>query len=104
MFLFEVDNTEIKLDENEVTGLTVKTTTLFSNEYPLSIDVHLIPESKKKNEPLHLHHDCMFLFEVDNTEIKLDENEVSEYKWVSVDEDFSDGALGKAMEKLKKIR
>jgi 8-oxo-dGTP pyrophosphatase MutT (NUDIX family) len=102
----EGDFTLVEAAQREVfeeTGLKVRTSALFSDKIPLSLDVHKIPANPRKSEGEHLHHDCMFLFETTSDQITIDENEVEGYKWISIDEDFGDNALGKAVVKLREL-
>ena len=62
----------------------------------LDVSVQEIPESIKKNEPVHLHYDINFMFIVDNYDFNIS-NESMEIKWVTISEakgliaDFDDG-------------
>lgn len=49
----------------------------------VDIDVHTIPENKKKNEPEHLHHDIRFLFIVDKKDFKISD-ESAEIVWMPI--------------------
>ncbi len=54
---------------------------------PLDIGTHYIPANPKKSEEAHYHHDFRYCFVVKNIEnIKLGLNEVSELKWLEIDE------------------
>lgn len=56
-------------------------------DIPFDIDTHFIPNNDKKNEKGHYHHDFRYLFTVFKTQdVKLDYNESTGYKWVSIDE------------------
>lgn len=61
------------------------------NKIPFDMDTHAIPHNEKKDEGSHFHHDFQYLIvgddgtDVDRT-IKIDLNEVSQYRWVSFDE------------------
>ena len=46
------------------------------------IDVHAIPENKKKNEPEHLHYDVRFLLKAPTEDFIISE-ESNDLKWVS---------------------
>ncbi len=93
-----------KREVEEETGLIVKTHTLFG-DMPIHIDIHKIPENKKKNESMHFHYDCMFVFELSDkkSEIDLQKEEVSGYKWVSLENEFKDIGIKKAIEKIKGV-
>jgi 8-oxo-dGTP pyrophosphatase MutT (NUDIX family) len=60
---------------------------------PLHIDVHAIPANDAKGEPAHFHADFRFAFRLDRgADVKLQEEEVSEYAWRPV-EDIVDETL-----------
>ena len=68
----------------EETGLTTK---FSSGCNPVDIDSHTIPASSSKQEGEHLHHDFQYIYTVlDEGDIELQQAEVSDYKWVSLDE------------------
>lgn len=46
------------------------------------IDIHIIPENKKKNEPEHLHYDVRFLLKAPSEKFIVS-NESNALKWVS---------------------
>lgn len=72
-----------------------------ANPIPIDVDTHLIPPNPSKFEGEHYHHDFQYLLEIKalskkETEqilgvLKLDQSEVSGYKWVPLDE-LRDGA------------
>ena len=86
----------------EETGLSVRAHRAF-REQPIHIDVHTIPENKKKSEPEHLHYDCMFVFELAAaaSDVRLQEEEVSGFQWVPMDHDFKDAGIAVAVEKIQ---
>ncbi|WP_051271375.1 NUDIX hydrolase [Shimazuella kribbensis] len=54
---------------------------------PIDIDLHRIPHNSKKGEPEHWHADFRFVFRLDSTqEIMLQEEEVTDYTWLSFEE------------------
>jgi 8-oxo-dGTP pyrophosphatase MutT (NUDIX family) len=72
-----------------------------NNEAPFLIDTHHIPANPKKNEDAHFHHDFLFLFNTKETTIKLDESEVSDYRWVEIESLLNtDSALDRAAKRL----
>ncbi len=93
-----------KREVEEETRLKVKSHSLFGDS-PVHIDIHKIPENKKKDGPEHFHYDCMFVFELadTNTKLKLQDEEVSAYKWVPLDYDFKDTGIRNAIAKIKKL-
>lgn len=56
------------------------------NEIPIFIESHLIPENLKKDEKEHYHHDFMYVFRTENDDIKLQLEEVSDFKWIKISE------------------
>lgn len=78
---------------------------------PLDIDSHQIPTNPNKLEFFHYHHDFLYLFQPEDAtpsseekEINLQLEEVSDYKWVPLDE-LTSGDYGKRMARaVKKIR
>ena len=90
----------------EETGLTqFKVVNATSNPLiPLDIDIHEIPYNARVNMPSHYHFDFRYLFVVDNqSNIVIDENEISNYKWINEEELTSDKNYGKMIEKIKKF-
>ncbi len=49
------------------------------------VDVHLIPESKSKNEPAHWHYDIRFLFITKNKNFKISDESI-DLKWFTYEE------------------
>lgn len=71
---------------------------------PIMVDTHLIPENVKKNELAHYHHDFMFIFYTDSEKITLDENEVSDFKWIPInDVRNKDSLVGRALLKMQSL-
>jgi len=68
---------------------------------PIYIDIQNIPYNEKKNEKEHQHYDFMFLLKADNSNVDLKIDEVEDFKWVSLDYDFKEVGLTKAVEKIK---
>jgi len=74
------------------------------NLVPIFIDTHAIPENKNKEEDAHFHHDCMFVFSVQNENVLLDQSEVSDFKWVAIETVMKDDSnIAKALRKMKKL-
>lgn len=67
---------------------------------PLDIDSHQIPANPDKQEFFHHHHDFLYVFQLtggaENDKIQLQLAEVSDYRWVSL-EDLASGNYGKRM-------
>lgn len=69
---------------------------------PIHVDIHTIPYNEKKSEPEHMHYDCMFLLKMDEEkEVCIQESEVDDYKWVSLDYEFRDVGIVEAVKKIK---
>lgn len=71
---------------------------------PLDIDTHIIGYNKNRNLPEHQHFDHRYLFEINKmTEIKIAEEELSEYQWVEIDKLVRNPKYEIIVNKLKKI-
>ena len=73
----------------EETGLNdLKEIRVCSNELvPIDIDTQVVEYNKRINLPSHYHYDFRYLFVVDRIgDIKIDIDELSCYKWISIDE------------------
>lgn len=79
---------------------------LSNNELiPIDIDTHIIPYNERLKLPEHYHFEFRYLFTTQSIkEVKLDLNESSNFKWISIDELRDDKSYGKIVEKLKKIK
>lgn len=90
---------------NEETGLfKLKQIKITDNELvPFDIDTHIIKENKKLKLPSHYHFEFRYLFEVNDESynVKVDENEINDYKWISIKELALDKNYGKIANKLK---
>jgi Asp-tRNA(Asn)/Glu-tRNA(Gln) amidotransferase A subunit family amidase/8-oxo-dGTP pyrophosphatase MutT (NUDIX family) len=53
---------------------------------PIFIEEQAIPENLKKDETSHFHHEHVWVFKTNSNEIKLDLNEVSDFKWIKLEE------------------
>ena len=86
-----IDNLEqLKMSEDEL--------------IPIDIDTHKICYNERLNLPEHYHFDFRYLFVVDKIqEINLDANEMSGYKWISLDELTNDPNYGSIASKIKKL-
>ncbi len=81
---------QLKLSENE--------------QIPIDIDTHLIEYNERLNLPEHYHFDFRYLFIVDKiSRIKIEQNELSSYKWIDINELENDLNYGKIVNKIKKI-
>ena len=74
------------------------------NFIPIDIDSHLIPENSKKEEPEHFHHDFAFIFQLTNDKnVILQVEEVSDFKWVGINQDFGQKHLDKISKKVSAL-
>jgi 8-oxo-dGTP pyrophosphatase MutT (NUDIX family) len=98
--LYEAASREVR----EETGLLDFTLDSWceSNQSPIYVDTHLIPSNLKKEELKHYHHDFMFVFRSSFEAVQLQHEEVSGFKWVSVDSFTDDNTLvAKAISRIK---
>lgn len=52
---------------------------------PIDIDVHAIPANDAKGEPEHYHADFRYLVDFPDGDIRLQEAEVTEWRWIDAD-------------------
>lgn len=92
----------------EETGLThFKKVSMSNNELvPIDIDTHIISYNERLKLPQHYHFDFRYLFVVDKMfDVKVDKTELSNYKWIDLDElssNFNCELTIKLMKILKK--
>jgi len=115
MFLYpggHVDSNDVntltaaKREIAEETGLNdLKQLIVSDNELlPIDIDTHKIGYNERLNLPEHYHFDFRYLFVVDKIQdIKTDEDEMSGYKWISLDELTNDPNYGRVATKIKRL-
>ena len=71
---------------------------------PVDIDTHIINYNERLKLPKHYHFDFRYLFLIDKiSEINIDINESSNYKWITMEELMKDLNYGKVIEKIIKI-
>ena len=71
---------------------------------PIDIDTHKIGYNERLNLPEHYHFDFRYLFVVEKIQdIKTDVEEMSGYKWISLDELTNDPNYGKVATKIKRL-
>lgn len=71
---------------------------------PVDIDTHIISYNERLNLPQHYHFDFRYLFIIDKIlNVKVDGTELSNYKWINIDELSSDSNYGKIVEKLRRL-
>ncbi len=69
---------------------------------PIDIDTHKIGYNERLKLPEHYHFDFRYLFVVDKIQdVKTDVEEMSGYKWISLDELTSDPNYGRVASKIK---
>ena len=91
------------LEETDLKNL--KQLMLSENELiPINIDTHLIEYNERLNLPSHYHLDFRYLFTVDKiSRIKIEQNELSNYKWIDIYELKNDLNYGKIVNKIENI-
>ncbi len=71
---------------------------------PFDIDIHFIEYNPRVNMAEHYHYDFRYLFVVDNEfDVKIDEEEMSSYKWIGKNELSKDVNFGKIVEKIEPL-
>lgn len=77
---------------------------LEDEQIPIDIDTHLIQYNERLNLPEHYHFDFRYLFIIDEIpKIKIEEDEISNYKWIDIDELKNDLNYGKIANKIIKV-
>lgn len=95
-----------KREVREETGLIdFKLLSINNNELvPIDIDTHIISYNERLSLPEHYHFDIRYLFVVDKiSKVSIDIDELSSYKWISVNELGEDINYGSVANKIKKI-
>ena len=95
-----------KREVKEETGvIDLEVLKISNNELiPIDIDTHIINYNDRLKLPEHYHFDFRYLFLIDKiSEINLDIDEVSDYKWISIDELIKDFNYGKVATKITRI-
>ena len=90
----------------EETGLeNFKEIAITKNELiPIDIDTHIINYNERLNLPQHYHFDFRYLFVIDKiSNIEIDTSELSNYKWIDIEELSNNSNFGTIVEKLKKV-
>ena len=68
---------------------------------PLDIDTQLIGFNQRLNLPEHYHFDFRYLFVIDEiSDIEIDAEELSNYKWIDIDELSNNSKYGWMIEKI----
>lgn len=115
MFLYpggHVDNDDVntlfaaKREIYEETGINNLEQLKVSDDelMPIDIDTHKIGYNERLNLPEHYHFDFRYLFVVERIQdIKTDVEEMSGYKWISLDELTNDPNYGRVATKIKRL-
>lgn len=71
---------------------------------PIDIDTHVISYNERLELPEHIHFDFRYLFLIDKiSSVKLDDKELSNYKWITIQDLYQDKNFGKIAIKLQKL-
>ncbi len=103
------DNSILSAAEREVkeeTGLVdFKLLKLTKNKMvPIDIDTHHISYNERLNLPEHLHFDFRYLFVIDKiSDINIDKEELSDYKWIDINDLRNDQNYGKVAKKIERL-
>ena len=71
------------------------------------IDIHQIPENKKKGEPAHYHYDIRFITQAKDYNVSIDKEECSDFQWVSLKDlksKTSDESILRMVSKTEEIK
>ena len=100
------DASPLETAKNEIveeTGIA-KHLLICKTETPFDIDIHLIPYNKRVNMAEHYHFDFRYMFVLKRLiDVKIDQNEMSNYVWVDFKKLAKDKNFGKISEKLSVI-
>lgn len=95
-----------KREVKEETGIQeFKQLILSNNELiPIDIDTHIIGYNERLNLPEHYHFDFRYLYIIDQIKnINIDAEELSNYKWIDINELYDDPNYGNIATKIKKL-
>lgn len=95
-----------KREIKEETGLDgLKQLKLSENKLiPIDIDTHIINYNKRLNLPEHYHFQFRYLFTINKKEeVKIDSEELLNYKWIGFEELGNDPNYGKIISKILEI-
>lgn len=91
---------------NEETGLNdFKLLKILDDKVvPIDIDTHTVRRNARLDLPAHYHFDFRYLFTIDKIEdIKIDENELANYKWIEMNELYNNPNNAEVVKKLENI-
>lgn len=95
-----------KREIKEETGLTNLEHLKLSDDelIPIDIDMHIINYNERLKLPEHYHFDFRYLFIIDKiSNIKLDSEELLNYKWIDINELKNDINYGVVVDKIEKL-
>lgn len=95
-----------KREIKEETGLNnLEQLILAENELiPIDIDTHRIAYNERLKLPEHYHFEYRYLFMIEKiSDIKMDMEELSKYKWIDISQLSNDANYGKIVTKFKKV-
>lgn len=90
----------------EETGLdNLEQLNLLGNELtPIDVDTHKIDYNERLQLPEHYHFEFRYLFMIDRiSDIKIDSEELSKYKWIDIEELSNDPNYGKIAIKIQRF-
>ncbi len=71
---------------------------------PLDIHIHNVPYNTRLDLPEHLHFDFRYLFTIDSIQdVKIDEEELSDYQWFDIDYLRKNTHLGSILDKIEDL-
>ena len=71
---------------------------------PFDIDTHFIKFNQRLNLPEHYHFDFRYIFMIDKIKnVKIDVEESSSYKWLDIEQLYTETNYGKVLFKIKRI-
>lgn len=70
---------------------------------PIHIDIHKIPSNEKKQEQEHYHYDFVYVFTTKSDVSALQEDEVLDLRWHSLNSNFNENLLDMAVQKILKF-
>lgn len=95
-----------KREIQEETGLSNLEQLIIENDemLPVDIDTHMIEYNERLNLPQHYHFDFRYLFIIDRIEnINVDSEELENYKWIDINDLYSDPNYGSVATKIERL-
>ena len=103
------DKNPLEASEREIaeeTGLTNLEQLIIENKklMPIDIDTHIIEYNERLKIPKHYHFDFRYLFIINEIKnIKVDGDELENYKWIDINELYNDPNYGNVATKIAKL-